>query len=404
MANETPIGDLVRLEDDERLDIPDARRLQSFVYEALADAIGGTFGPCYGVLSEPAFGAVVGAVTIGECVLVGIKAATGGSKRFRGGVFPYNPASSYQAGNTTINLSAYQSPEAFPYLWFCRRELEADIETRVRHVGGVESTYAPKTTRRQYIGFGATTDFSTPPNETEDWFIFARVTGWSGVFPNKVPAIEPVHIFDKGKLLGLYGTASNYLGAYMMDQDGGTGIAQAMGLLSHFILRLTSNTHTFDPSTLEDLAATSATFEPDPAVRGIMELHDDLEAAEAVLAATPRMLVWGSVLAAGTLSGPNFAGLNKLQAAAFNDQLFDVGDYNIHVRATEITSVQVTWGYPTPFSYPELHTTQPTYSVVVSNSGLNQSINVRFIRHDGAFDGERIALPFYIVVWGTPAP
>lgn len=393
MANEAPIGDLVRLEDDERLDIPDARRLQSFVYEALADAIGGTFGPCHGVLSEPAFGTAVGAVTIGECVLVGIKAATGGTKRFRGGVFPYNPASSYQAGNTTVNLSAYQSPEAFPYLWFCRRELEADIETRVRHVGGVESTYAPNTTRRQYIGFGATTDFSTPPNETEDWFIFARVTGWSGVFPNKVPTIEPVHIFDKGKLLGLYGTASNYLGAYMMDQDGGVSIAQAMGLLSHFILRLTSNTHTFDPSTLEDLAATSATFEPDPAVRGIMELHDDLEAVEDVVNNQPVMLAWGYIQADGALTGDNFTGMNKRQVAAAADAKTGTGEYSLKVKAASVAAVHITLrasaSDPSSVNNP---------SCVVGGGNATIGFNTFNLA------GSAADRPVWVTVWGTPAP
>jgi len=408
MANEAPIGDLVRLEDDERLDIPDARRLQSFTYEAVADALGALFGECSGVLSVPVFGETVGAVTIGECMLAGFKRRPGSNTRVRGGLFHYNPASPYQAGNTTLNLSAYQSPEAFPYLWFCRRELEADVETRVRHIGGVESTYAPKTTRRQYIGFGATTDLNTPPNETEDWFVFARVVSWSGVNPNKVPTIQPISVFDRGHRLGAVNAASlsDLIGRYslltgFLDSSGGieTGIAKVIGLLANFILRLDSNTHDFNANTLVVQPGSTAKFVPsDSAVRGRKELHADLETVEDIIAATPRMLVWGSVPANGALTGPNFTGLNKLQAAGSNDS-YVTGAYTIKVKAAskpvcvQATTNENTVGGTALSRNPH---------AFVSATADPTVWNVVIFTWDAA--GAEANNAFYVTVWGEPVP
>lgn len=294
MANDNPIGDAVRFDDDERLDIPDAKRIQGFVYEAVADALGGIMGECAGVLTQPAFGSTVGAVTIGECMLAGFRRKAGSTRRVRGGVFHYDPASAYQAGSTTVNLSAYQSPEAFPYLWFCRREMEADQESRRRHVGGVEASYNPNTTKRQRIGFGVTIDREVPPDETDDWFVFARVIAWSGSFPNKVPTIQPIHAFDKGLPIGTHASITNQLGLFLMyTDDADTSLAKAIGLLANIALRLTSNTHNYDAYTLEVRDPSSAAlYPPDPTVRGVMELH----AATLVLEGTPRPLYIGRLV------------------------------------------------------------------------------------------------------------
>jgi hypothetical protein len=293
MANDNPIGDAVRFDDDERLDIPDAKRLQRFVYEALADALGGIMGECAGVLTQPAFGSNVGAVTIGECMLAGFRRKAGSTRRVRGGVFHYDPASPYQAGSTTVNLSAYQSPERFPYLWFCRREMEADQESRRRHVGGVEASYTPNTTKRQRIGFGVTIDREVPPNETDDWFVFARVIAWSGSFPNKVPTIQPIHAFDKGLPLGTNANVANQLGMLLMyTGDADTSLARAIGLLANFVLRLTSNTHGFDAGSLEVSNGSIASFYQPSEVRGVKELH----AATLVLEGIPRPLYIGRLV------------------------------------------------------------------------------------------------------------
>lgn len=192
---ETPIGDLVLFEDDQRLDAVDARALQVLIYQCVADALGGLMGETSGVLGGVDFDtANPAAVGVGECVLAGFKRSTGSSARVEGVIIHYNPAGNYQSQVTLPTLAPYAAGEETPYVWFCRAETAADRATRKRYQAGQERSFTPLTRLRQNVRFGVTIDRTSPPDANNDWFVFGQVSDWVG----GIPTITPISPFDIG--------------------------------------------------------------------------------------------------------------------------------------------------------------------------------------------------------------
>ncbi len=196
---ETPIGDLVLFEDDERVDAVDVRALQVLIYQCIADALGGLMGETSGVLGGVTFDTTAGpgAVGVGECTLCGFSRVSGSSARVEGLIMHYNPAGAYQIQKTLPTLASYSSSDR-PYLWFARAESPADRATRKKFSAGAERTITPMTRLRQNVLFGVTASRTTPPDETSDWFVFAQVTAWSGGSPN-IPTIRAFRPWDIGR-------------------------------------------------------------------------------------------------------------------------------------------------------------------------------------------------------------
>lgn len=189
---ETPIGDLVLFEDDERVEAVDVRALQVLVYQALADALGGLMGETSGVLGGVTFDTSLGptSVGVGECTLCGFKRVSGSSARVEGLIMHYNPNGAFQIQKTLpATLAAYSSSDR-PFIWFARAETPAERATRKKFSAGAERTITPMTRLRQNVLFGVTATADTTPDDVYEWHVFARVTGWSSGNP-EIRAFRP---------------------------------------------------------------------------------------------------------------------------------------------------------------------------------------------------------------------
>lgn len=395
MANDSPIGDLVNFEDDERLDKPDALALQVLGYEALADALGGLLGECSGVVGWPTFGTTpTSAITIGECVLVGSRRRSGSTNRPRAVIHAYNPASTYQAGSTTVDVSAYDAADQLAYLWFARTEMLADIASRRRWSGGGEATFNPNTTKRTRIIFGTSLDTATPPDEDNDWYVFAQIVSWAG----SVPTIEPFHPLEPGNLAGSGSTDDSKIAKTLVDVGALTGPGVRLGFAEYVdvlrraqLMQLDSD-WTFDPDTGEVLTAGTVSILGNGAdQQGNKQLAERLD----VIEDQPVLMCVGKVLTSGAVS--NFASLIRREAIVDADSRTSAGIWKVAVRSPGgIASVNVSVknrdGGPDPAS-----DASTIRSYVISGTGAGNYWVVVW-----AWDNTNAPsdVDFYIQVWG----
>ena len=392
-----PIGDTVRVEDDERLDIPDFNALQTLIYETLADVIGGLFGECSGVLGWPTFGTTpASAITVGECVFVGVRRRTGSSHRPRGGVFPYNPASTYQTGSTTLDLFPYSGAEENPYLWFARTEMVADVASRRRHTAGSENTFTPETRVRQRIIFGTSPDKTLAPDENNDWFVWGRVVDWNA----GVPVIEPFHPFERGNLADSGSTNDSKIAyilatvASLTDPGVNLGVAEYIDVLRRAVLMALDSDWTFNNDT--GGVATAGEVGLLSPVTGGTDFIGGKQAKERIeaLEASPKLVLWGRVIF--TSGTPSFANITRLQTPADADTDVSKGVTQLGVKCNGHPVVHVT---PSSRSGGDFTGTAPTLSVeVTTGTGANGWV-ITVKGWDNANANEDV--DFHIVVFGA---
>jgi len=279
MAN-APIGDVVRVEPDERLDIPDFNALQTLVYQAIVDLLGGLLGETSGVLGRPTFDtSAAPTIGIGSAMFVGCKRVTGDLGRTQGYVVPYNPASPVQASFATLNLAAFTA--TLPYLWWARTQVDSDQATRRRWAGGTEATFTPNTRARTRVIFGATNNINTPPNPDHDWFVWGKVTSWAGV----VPTIQTYSPWDLNSPASGLGPPNPYVGAYLQQVWGSQsgvkgGLAQVITVLGINILRLLDSDWVMNPFGDVVTPGTYGFGTLPPANSGAYQMNDRVEALE----------------------------------------------------------------------------------------------------------------------------
>ena len=397
MANDSPIGDLVNFEDDERLDKPDALRFQTFGYEALADALGGLLGECSGVLGWPTFGTTpTSAITIGECVLVGSRRRSGSTNRPRAVVHAYNPLSTYQAGSTTVDVSAYDAADQLAFIWFARTEMLADIASRRRWSGGGENTFNPNTTKRTRIIFGTSLDTATPPDEDNDWYVFAQIVSWAG----SVPTIMPFHPLEPGNLAGSGSTNDSKIAKTLVDVGALTtpgvrlGFAEYADVLRRAQLMQFDSDWTFDPDTGEVLTSGTVSILGNGASQqGTKQLAERLD----LLEDQPAMLLWGRVTTdAATAS---FANVSRREVPVDADARAGLGIFSLGCKSTGQPVVNVS---PSRRVSGDFTGTAPTYQVQISagtGAGVNWVITVRFWDNTNTL----VDSDFHITAHGVPS-
>lgn len=395
----TKIGDLVRLIANIRLDLVDILAMQTLNYETLSNVIGTLYGESSGAVGAVTFGtAPLSAITIGECMLIGSKRVSGSSGRCEGIAIHYNPASPYQSGSTTVDISAY-SAVGYPYLWFARTEMQADMANRRSYDSGAgrEVTISPNTRWRQKVIFGATSTRDTPPNTEQDWYVFAQVTAWAGI----VPTIEPIDPYDVGIVPRTDPYATSYLGKLLRRTVGASyagykmGLPHRLNMLAQKLTSVISNDWGFgEDQTLTTAGTVGLAGEADP---GINQLSADVEALNDAVLLRPQLLAWGFVGATGALTGDNFTGLSKLAVATTPDShTIGTGVYAIKVTAESISSVIVSIRdsggnfFTDPFKIASGHNAGETPNFTLAVWTVDES--------DLASDHG-----FYVQVWGTPA-
>lgn len=397
MANDSPLGDLVNFEDDERLDKPDALALQVLGYEALADDLGGLLGECSGVIGWPTFGTTpTSAITIGECVLVGSRRRSGSTNRPRAVIHPYNPLSTYQSGSTTVDVSAYDAADQLAYIWFARTEMLADIASRRKFAAGVESTFNPNTRKRTRIIFGTSLDTATPPDEDNDWYVFAQIVSWAG----SVPTIEPFHPFEPGNLAGAGDTNDAKIAKTLVDSGALTdpgvrlGFPEYLDVLRRAQLMQLDSDWTFDPDTGEVLTAGTVSILGNGAdQQGNKQLAERLD----VLEDQPSLLLWGRVtIDAAT---PSFANLSRREVPVDADAHGATGVFSLGCKSTGQPVVNVT---PSRRSSGDFTGTAPTHQVQIlagTGAGVNWVITVRLWDNTNA----AVDSDFHITAFGVPS-
>lgn len=315
------IGDLVRLESDERLDIPDAAALQTLVYQSLVDALGGLLGECSGVLGLPVYDtSSAPLIGIGEATFVGSRRLAGSTHRAAGLVVHYNPASPVQSGSTSINLAGYVG-NTNTYLWWARQMADSDTATRRRWVSGAEATFTPETRRRTRVIFGASTSATVAPDTTAEWFVFARCVSWLG----SVPIIQSYSPWDIGSPGSGLGPPYPYIGQYINDVQGlltsgvKSGVPALVSTLATRVLQLLDSAWDVSPNGVIVTPGTLSFGASVPANSGATQMNARVAALENTTRC--RVLYAAQVQANGTV-------------VKERGDLIDPGQYNGNVVVT----------------------------------------------------------------------
>ena len=185
-------GTRVRFVDDERLDIIDAERMQTFGEQWAAQNLG-MLGLCSGVVGDPptfTYSTITTRLTIGRCVMAysEVDPATGAMSTATVVYDPTNPAQPVMAP-----IVGPLAPDP-AVLWARRSEVAAQSETRRKwDTGtGTEVAFATET-----VYVGVTSAQAAPvgvvPAGT-GWFPFAKITSWAGA--PLVPTVVPLSIWD----------------------------------------------------------------------------------------------------------------------------------------------------------------------------------------------------------------
>ncbi len=296
MANQA--GDRPNVISLERLDLKDLLRIIAAPFEDRYLVDGGLMGACEGVMS--AAGATfedvdVGTkrLTFGEMILAGYKNVAGAANeegvgdRAKGMLVHFIPTSPKQL-QTSVNIIGYSGSAGV--VWWRPDLVETDLENRRRWEAGFPDgrAIAMRTMLRSRVFFSLTASFATPPGDGETWY---RLCRFDYTDAPTAPTVQFCHAFDQGwEATGAgVGTSLHWLGQLMMaqhdvgDNDGRSyGIARALALLTNIILRIKSKTHTFDPIT-GVITSSSATLVAVDHPRGLLELDNDLAAAETTI-------------------------------------------------------------------------------------------------------------------------
>ena len=188
--------DRVKLHAQERLDLDDARALQSLVYDYVQEALGGLFGHVRGALSVPTITQVenngapyitlnafqfVTTTPIESGVSVSSPSAGTALNQFKTTVVTYEPTEESSVQISIDTARAYYQDYVDSYLWARPISVDTDQATRIRWSvsGGAEQTFSAETRESQRVAFTiARTEPAYADGEAK-WAPIAQIIGWS---------------------------------------------------------------------------------------------------------------------------------------------------------------------------------------------------------------------------------
>lgn len=243
-----PSSDRVRLEPQERFDLPDAVGIQQMVDEAMQRHFGALLGQGSGLASPPklTWDANTKLLTHGpfQYYLASPKALMtddGGAtwKGWNGGFFDFNPTASGQVA--TVDLSGafaaamvnLTSEAALPFVYAQPVKIDQDLDGRKKWQGGTEASMALLTRTRIRTAFKVVTAATSPMDATNDgWACIGKVTAWSGNLANPgTPTVTPVSYFDNPEavaclptVVGTWWDGGENVGALLKVLAGGAAI------------------------------------------------------------------------------------------------------------------------------------------------------------------------------------
>jgi hypothetical protein len=208
--------DKVKLYDDERLDIVDAQRLQSLVFDYLERAVGAMLGLQSGCLTH--LPSVLAQVTPGDdllhvydpfnydieeqtvwldpCLFYYVDPdPTGG----RGRIIKFNPSADQQTEGTAANpisLKANINAQANFYIWAKGETTSGETDNRKFWIAAdnLEKSQPTVVTETEVVSFAVGAgDSNTPPFAEDGWFKIARITSYS---TDGVPSIQAMWCWD----------------------------------------------------------------------------------------------------------------------------------------------------------------------------------------------------------------
>lgn len=185
--------DRVKLHAQERLDLDDARALQSLVYDYVQEALGGLFGHTRGALSMPVITQVEnnGApyITLSPFQFVSSApmdagvAVSGGvaHHQHRSIVVSYDATEEASAQISITNARAYYQDYVGAYLWARPISVDTDQATRIRWSvsGGAEQTFSAETRESQRVAFAIQTNEPSYAEGEAKWSPIAKITAWT---------------------------------------------------------------------------------------------------------------------------------------------------------------------------------------------------------------------------------
>ena len=188
--------DRVKLHAQERLDLDDARALQTLVYDYVQEALGGLLGHARGVLSVPQITQVenggapyitlspfqfVTATPIESGISVSSPSAGTALTQFKTTVVTYDASEEASAQISIDNARAYYQDFVGAYLWARPVSIDTDQATRIRWSvsGGAEQTFSANTRESQRVAFVISTAEPTYATGEAKWARIALLTGWT---------------------------------------------------------------------------------------------------------------------------------------------------------------------------------------------------------------------------------
>jgi hypothetical protein len=351
-------GDRIRTPPNTILTLDVWQRLLREIYNYRQGYIGAELGPCEGVLgaqpttfhvSEPEKH-----IRFGQMVLVAAKNADAGSLRPYGGIYHFVPTDPHQL-QTWVNVAAYEGSQGV--IWWSPWLVPSDYGQFLQWKPGWPKgkVVAGNRLERTRVHLAATSSWSSPPGDGGPWFKLASFT-----FPSEgEPIVTFVHAFDRGVHLGNYSSAANRLGQFMMAQTGDTDPApsfstsRALSLLAHFICATNSNTHQFNTVTGQITAPSSAALYMDPSIRGRLELHNELGAAELAIGNLETQLAAANVRITALENSPRgalYAAVVQDDATIFTQQGSILGEGAVTVTPAGTGTYQIDFPRPVDVS------------------------------------------------------
>jgi len=188
--------DRVKLHAQERLDLDDARALQTLVYDYVQEALGGLFGHIRGALSSPIItqtennGApyitlspfqFVTTTAIETGVAVSSPSAGTALSQHKTIVATYDASEESAVQISIDTIRAYYQDYVGSYLWARPISIDTDQATRVRWSvsGGAEQTFSAETRESQRVAFAIQANEPAYSANEAQWAPIAKITGWT---------------------------------------------------------------------------------------------------------------------------------------------------------------------------------------------------------------------------------
>ena len=189
--------DKLKLYPQERLDLDDARAIQSLVYDYVSEALGGILGHMRGALSAPvitqtenggapyielsAFQFVTSTPIEGSANSVTLPSAGVALTQFKNTVVTYVPS---EENSTQISIDvarAYYQDYVDAYLWARPIYIDTDTATRVKWdlSQGAEVTFSDETRESQRVEFAISRSAPAYSAGEAKWAQIARIDSWS---------------------------------------------------------------------------------------------------------------------------------------------------------------------------------------------------------------------------------